>query len=354
LEEGPVRAALEVSFTARVPRGLVEDRSRRTSELVEMPLRFRLSVCMGSDKVEVDGELVNHAFDHRLRARFSAGIRATHILSDGQFSVERRPLSKPDTTGWAQRITEIRPHQSWVSIADSDTAICVHTDGLHEHEGLGDDEGRPIGEESAGADTSSLAVTLLRSFGWLSRGDLDTRKGQAGPMIATPDAQQIGRNRFRFSFRMLAGERFLKRSDCASRPTFLECLTAPTGNGQRGLDHQFSFVRFEGDELSLTAMKASVRVPGAVLIRFFNTSHEAVSRPVGISRLFDRATRVRLDETPLEEEDLQEGVMLIRAKPAEIITIRLEPAPRHRVERAWGAFRRQAEPRETKGPGAEV
>ena len=35
----------------------------------------------------------------------------------------------------------------------------------------------------------TIALTLLRAVGWLSRNDLNTRRGHAGPEIATPGAQ---------------------------------------------------------------------------------------------------------------------------------------------------------------------
>lgn len=215
---GPIFAALEVSFTARIPEGLADDHLHRSAELVEIPIRFRVSVRAGCDRVEVDGELDNRARDHRVRVRFSAGIAATKIVCDGQFSIEERP------------------------IADQ--------------------------RES----TSSLGVTLLRSVGWLSRGDLKTRNGQAGPMISIPDAQQLGRNRFRFAFRIVPGSPGLNPAECSSNPAFLESITAPASAGQQGMDHQFSLANFDGTDFALTAMKASIRVPGALIICFFNTS----------------------------------------------------------------------------------
>jgi hypothetical protein len=41
-----------------------------------------------------------------------------------------------------------------------------------------------------------IAVTLLRSSGRLSRGDLTNRRGNAGPEIATPEGQLLGPQHF--------------------------------------------------------------------------------------------------------------------------------------------------------------
>lgn len=324
-EAGPVRASLVVGFTATIPAGLAEDHTRRSETVVDLPIQYEISVEMGSDRVEVAGTVENHARDHRLRAHFTAPIVTDHIVSDGQFCVEERPVSPPDIDGWVQQITQIRPHQTWVSLADAETGLCVHTDGLHEHEPLPAPDGVH----------AHLGITLLRCFGWLSRGDLTTRKGQAGPMIETPDAQQQGRNRFRFTFRVVPGEQWMSRTTCTAEPAFLESISTPVAAGQKGLDPQISLISMDGDHLALTALKASIRIPGAAILRLFNTAHHETTQPVRVSRLFDRATRVRLDETPIDDEELEDGVMMVHAGPAEIVTIRLEPAPRHRVTRLW-------------------
>ena len=46
--------------------------------------------------------------------------------------------------------------------------------------------------EAGVSPQGTIAITLLRCFGWLSRSDLLTRKGGAGPMLATPGGQSPG------------------------------------------------------------------------------------------------------------------------------------------------------------------
>src|SRR5204863_408878 len=51
-----------------------------------------------------------------------------------------------------------------------------------------------------------LALALLRAVGWLSRDDLITRTGHAGPALETPGAQVLGDHRFRYSLFFHAGD----------------------------------------------------------------------------------------------------------------------------------------------------
>ncbi len=53
-----------------------------------------------------------------------------------------------------------------------------------------------------------IAVTLLRSVGWLSRGDLKNRPGHAGPGLATPGGQLLGLHHFELAVMLDAGDRF--------------------------------------------------------------------------------------------------------------------------------------------------
>jgi alpha-mannosidase len=76
--------------------------------------------------------------------------------------------------------------RSFVDVSDGLVGMALITDGLHEYEVL-------PGEQP------ELALTLLRAVGWLSRDDLATRTGHAGPAIETPGAQARGEHRYRYS-----------------------------------------------------------------------------------------------------------------------------------------------------------
>jgi 2-O-(6-phospho-alpha-D-mannosyl)-D-glycerate hydrolase len=52
---------------------------------------------------------------------------------------------------------------------------------------------------------TTILLTLLRCVGWLSRSDLATRRGGAGPELETPGAQEIGQHRFEFAVATFAG-----------------------------------------------------------------------------------------------------------------------------------------------------
>lgn len=312
-ESGPVRASLAVTFTARLPVAVDATRRRRLATTVELPVQLAVWVEMGSDTVHVSGTVANTASDHRIRVHFPAPSEANRVISDGQFSVEARSLDAPDTSGWVQQITGIRPHQSWVGIGGSQAAVCVFTDGLHEHEVTVTGTGRTLG------------ITLLRSVGWLSRGDLTTRRGQAGPMIRTPEAQCQGTNSFRYGFRLFASEQELLETVPHGGSPFVQPVTATAVPHNPGPVSELSLLSLADTDFVLTALMGSFTMPGATIARFYNASLRQVAQEVQVSSLFTRATRVTFDERPRDYLNLMGGKLLIRAEPHEIITILLEP-----------------------------
>jgi alpha-mannosidase len=66
--------------------------------------------------------------------------------------------------------------------------FAVLNKGLPEYEPLVNDNG-----------TTTLAITLLRCVGWLSRERFESRKTNAGPALSTPGAQGLGTHTFELS-----------------------------------------------------------------------------------------------------------------------------------------------------------
>jgi alpha-mannosidase len=95
-------------------------------------------------------------------------------------------MEKPAPTG---------QHHRFVDICDGKRGLAFLTRGLPEHEVVRDPQGG-----------TGLALTLLRSVGWLSRGDLQVIDAAAGPILPTPAAQELGAHRFDYAVLLHAGD----------------------------------------------------------------------------------------------------------------------------------------------------
>jgi mannosylglycerate hydrolase len=290
---GPVVAELSADVVLALPAGLSTDRRRREGRS-EVRVTVRARLIDGVDRVEIETTVDNDARDHRLRVRFRApgAGHATPVRAEGHFDVVRRP-ARPSWsgTGWTEP-PALTAHTSG-ALALGDLAIVAP--GLPEYEAV------PV---RRGLD---LAITLLRCVGWLSRDDLSTRPGHAGPGIATPDAQCRGRHAFRYALAFGAGT----MSDAALCRLSADVRT-PVGVGPAGALTD-GLLTVDGD-VAWSTLKAAEDGDGAIL---------RVHAPGAGTRLDIRAigevAAVRLDEAPTREDPLAPLV------PGEIRTLRVRP-----------------------------
>jgi mannosylglycerate hydrolase len=113
-----------------------------------------------------------------------------------------------------------------------------------------------------------LALTLVRSVGWLSRRDMVTRGVGAGPDLATPDAQCLGTQRFEFRLGLLAslGSSALLREAAELRRPALVLR----GHGE--IDAWRDAVQFDNPHLQVSAFR---RCGDQLELRVWNPTAES-------------------------------------------------------------------------------
>lgn len=180
---GPVTGTLGLTLTLKVPARLADDRATRGDDRVTIPVDVEVSLHQGVKRVDYRVHLDNRARDHRLRACFPTGIHAAVVNADGHFLVVDRAVDPPDDAEWVQKYLPHNHQAKFVNVESraARRGLAVLNRGLPEYEAVRTPDG-----------TICLAVTLLRCVGWLSRPDLASRDGNAGPAIATPGAQCVG------------------------------------------------------------------------------------------------------------------------------------------------------------------
>jgi hypothetical protein len=190
-------AALSIDARYRVPAALDEARNRRSPARSVLPARITLRLWEGLDRIDVEIELENTACDHRLRAHLRAPFAARSFEVESAFEVVQRPIAPEADAFGSQRPAELptgaTPQRAFATLRAGGRGFSVANRGCSEVEAVSEADG-----------TTSLAVTLLRAVGWLSRDDLALRPGHAGPAVATPGAQVPGRHRAELCVRLHA------------------------------------------------------------------------------------------------------------------------------------------------------
>jgi mannosylglycerate hydrolase len=284
---GPVWAELELSYDLELPAGLAPGRRGRSTDGVSCPVVTRVRLAAGADRIEFTTTVSNRASDHRLRVRFPFPGRVETVRAEGHFDVVRRSARPVWNGDWFEP-----PHDTNHTLgAVAAGGLVVLGKGLPEYEATEEGE---------------LALTLLRCVGWLSRDDLSTRRGGAGPQLPVPGAQCHGDHVFEYAVELgePADAELLRRSQ-DYRFDFVE--------GAPGVELGSPLEPIAGD-LVFSALKAAEDGDGVVL-RLFDAG-EGSHGPGEGPHLPPASARCRLDETPLSNAGTQ-------VRPGEIASFRL-------------------------------
>ncbi len=316
VEHGAARQSLRIAVTYRAPARLEKDRSSRATELVDMPIVTTVSLYPGVRRIDFHTEVDNRACDHRLRVEFPSLIATAYANAEQAFDIVARSLELPnDTADWIEQPRPEAPMQSFVSIDDGKIGLTLATRGLAEYEARRD------------ARSTTIALTLLRCTGWLSRDDLSMRNGHAGPALETPGAQEIGAHVFEYALILHAGN---WRNAIDQAHAFATPMRAVATDGHAGaLPLSVSLVEASPREFVISAIKQAEDGNG-IVVRGYNIGEEKIDVTLRIlvgerERAFSRAARVNLNEeeiAPIELRDGREVAFEVRGK--EIVTTRLE------------------------------
>ncbi|KAB2341638.1 alpha-mannosidase [Actinomadura rudentiformis] len=169
---GPLVAAFDVVRTYRWPaRGDLVDDARSDAEET-VPVVMRVELRAGEPFVRLRVSFDNRCEDHRVRLHLPLPVPASSSFAEGQFAIVERGLASEGGCGEVPLPTF--PASAFVA-AGGLAALLEH---VTEYEVTGD------GRE--------LALTLVRSVGYLSRHHNANRDQPAGPELPTPKAQCRG------------------------------------------------------------------------------------------------------------------------------------------------------------------
>jgi alpha-mannosidase len=294
ISDGTVRATLRLAMRYALPRRCVRSRYARHSETVECAITTEISLAPGVQRVSVRTTVHNAARDHRLRVLFPVPFPAAWSDAESAFAVVRRPARQPEPAAgqapwseWAETPVETHPQKRFVDVSDGTVGLAVLNRGLPEYELL------PQAEHGGAA----VAVTLLRAVEWLSRGDLATRRGHAGPAELTPGGQCQGDHTFEYALVPHAGgwdtaEMAVTR---AAEDFEAGLRAVATGTHAGELPPFWSGASLEPAELRLSALKRAER-EDALVLRAYNPTARRVAATVRLQRPFRAVRLANLNE----------------------------------------------------------
>lgn len=320
VESSPIYERLIIRHRMRVAPELKPDRSRdRGVKLIELTTTATFYEQVPG--VYFRTTFTNTAKDHRLRAHIRTNIKTDTILADAPFDIVERKIPTGDplmpSAPNLESTAVTQPAQTVVAVSSADTTLALLVRGLPEYQALSED------------NQTTLALTLLRAVGWLSRDDLRTRTALIAPMVPVPGAQCL---------RDLEAEYALVYTPPADRAALLRAgieFNAPLQAYQYDqppdrLERSFLSVisnlaigaTSDGEGAIVTAFKPPLKGDGWI-VRLFNPHHKSVEvylTPHKRPELVQLLTLAE-DNEGFIESDIN-GRAAVIVNPHEIVTVR--------------------------------
>ncbi|HYM15691.1 MAG TPA: glycoside hydrolase family 38 C-terminal domain-containing protein [Dehalococcoidia bacterium] len=302
---------LTIEMTYALPASLAADRMARGSATASERIVTTVTLTDGVPRADVQAVVFNAAEDHRLRVHFPSGVRTAVSKADQHFGVIERPIALPDwdPETWMEQPLGTYPQKAFVSVDDSEFGLTIANRGLPEYEVL---------DEPGGA---TIALTLLRCVGWLSRADIATRRGGAGPQLRTPGAQLHGRNVLDYSIIPHAGS-WVDAGAHVQAVQFLRPMRARYN--RHGLGHipaEDQLLLVDSPAFPVSAIKRAEDGDG-VIVRVYNITAGEAEAHVRLKPLTGSAEIVNLNEEPEAGVPIVHGGVPVHARPNQIISIR--------------------------------
>ncbi|MEU6414911.1 alpha-mannosidase [Microbispora sp. NPDC046933] len=252
---GPLTGAYEITRVYDWPTGLGDG----DGETVPTAVTTRVELRAGEPFARCEITMDVRCRDHRVRWHAPLPRPAAESYAEGQFAVVRRGLTAEG--GGGERPIPTFPAESFAAAG----GLAVLLDHVTEYE--------------IGGDGTEMALTLVRSVGYLSRNRNPYRDEPAGPEVPTPAAQCQGPLTVRFAVLPYAGE-WHEAGLPRLAEEFRHDLLAVPGTGAAGTDGPGGEGRLAigGDGVMMTALRERDGRLEVRLVAEHPTATEAVVR----------------------------------------------------------------------------
>lgn len=308
-----------IRFDLMVPRGLVDNRKKRSTNYIAMPVKTTLELTSDSSVVSLKTDILNTAKNHIVSALFPTNINTSTSQAGAQFDVVTRDIVYDDfdETDIPNHVKEviigarepkpntIFPHREFVDLSNGTYGVSVLNRGLPEFTIL--------------EPNNTISLTLFRGVDWVAE-DINSRLGDAGPKILTPDAQCLRPMTFEYAVYPHRGDYqeglVVQQADMYNTPAILVETTKHKGV----LPQTMSFVQINSPnkQIKVTGMKRSIDKQ-AVTLRLYNAGETETTCAIQS----DLPIRYMVETSLLEDKEQPIEQRNIPVKSKEIKTLKL-------------------------------
>lgn len=308
-----VSASIRYLTLLELPLHLTAKRTKRVAKRrALMPIITTATLYAGVPRIDFRVNVDNAVEDHRLRVLFPLPFTVDTAITENQFHVAERSIAPAAWNGVSdEQPPTTFPQKTFAAFEADGAGIAVFNKGLPEGEVVTNRDGK-----------QAYALTLLRCVGWLSRPDLVSRRGGAGPTIATPDSQMPGTHEFEYSLTSYRGDwRSAGVQPLAHSFAYPPIAWATNGHdGPAGTS--LPLATFGSAAIVPSALQRS-EVDGAPLMRVYNSGASPAQARIAVPAGSESGELVDLMEQPVGSATREGDCWAFRMRPWEIATLRL-------------------------------
>jgi hypothetical protein len=319
---GPVAAVMEIRHRFRIPERLHRSRKARSRKRAPLDLTTWVTMYKGHPRVDLRTTFTNPARDHRLQTAVRIPYEADAFKVESAFAMVERPVrtNTPPGKSRGDLMSMLLGREGTYSTSPQKTAALV-SNGDHGlavmNRGMAEIDAVKLNR------ATRIAMTMVRSVGWLSRGDLDMRRGEAGPPLPTPGAQCLRTFTWEYALMPFHGRYaegdMIAAAHAFAYPPGLFMVPAGRGMGERC----FRLVDIDNPRVYAGVIRPLPE--GEVEVRVVNSSWRDECCTIGWGKWWTKPRLVNFRGDPVECDDILVGDNRVEAelRPGQIITIRL-------------------------------
>ncbi|MGD9396440.1 MAG: glycoside hydrolase family 38 C-terminal domain-containing protein [Candidatus Thorarchaeota archaeon] len=309
---GPIFAEIRQTMSLEIFESIDASREKRVGT-VAIPVESIFRFYRDSPRIEVTTRITNRAKDHRLRVCFDLPFTTDKTITSTHFGCVHRdsnPETIPDEdelertkSTFPEMPSGIQPQKQFIRIEEEagNNAITALNKGLPEVELVGG---------------KRLAITLVRSVGWLSRSDFPERPIHAGPPEETPAAQEMN-TEYEFNYAFLTHTRDAPLHMSADQADAFSDDATVISFDEASAPSSISTPIIQIDNPSVRVSSLRVR-NNSLLVTMYNLENRETSTDIKLSSKISTASEVRIDGSEKEKIRISGNSASLNFEPREI------------------------------------
>ncbi len=239
----------------------IESSGKKRKGKSEIPVKTVFRFYRDLSRIDIKTSLTNTAKDHRLRICFDLPFKSQYTFTSTHFGYIKRFGDPVGDETYIEQPSGIQPQKRFIRVENEtdQAAVTLMNQGLPEVELV---------------EGSRLAITLIRSIGWLSRSGIPERPEHAGPYYATPGAQELNEY-YTFNYSFIAHskeESFIKSADHSEVFTLLP-ISSYFKNARPKEDLLTPIIQVNDPNIRLSALRVRNE---KIYLTLFNMTRETV------------------------------------------------------------------------------